>query len=377
MRAGTQGRAWARAVGFVRGVQPSPAGLAPRPSHGPPLTWPTRLRGAPLIAIAAAMLLAPGRGQGMRWSAVISGAAATGGGGRANLMNALVTAARPAGEVQFSVTAGAYALPALGVPWQTTAFYTRLFGPVPQAWITWAPTSAWSVRAGQLPSLLGQENVFSFQNVNLERGLLWNALENTFSRAAELDYAHGRWSGALQFGDGFYSRDFGAVSALAAFEANPSDTLSAALLWPNRATPPNRTFHDANARVLDLMWTHQRGRWSWTPYALWFESPPSPTAGYRRPATAAGAAWITTYRLSRAWSLAARLEWARGGTAGVAADAPHQNVLLLGPGVRAGSATVTPSWRRGWLLARAEVSCVAASGHTPQFTAAVELALIR
>lgn len=329
-------------------------------------------------AVSLALMLPAAAQSALHWDAVISGAAVAGAASRGELSNALLALTKPAGTWQFSITAGAYSLPALGAPWQSTSFYTDLFGPLPQAWVTWSPSKIWSLRAGQLPSLLGQEGPFTYQNINIQRGLLWNNMENTFSRAAELDYASGRWSAALQFGDGFYSRHFGAISGVLTYSASKSDSVALALLWPNRATPPNATFHDANARVFDFMWTHQSGPWNWTPYLLWFDSPANTSAGFQHSARAAGAAWITSYRWSKSWSLGMRAEYAGDAVTEATGDAAHQNILGFGPGAQVWSLTATPAWRRGNLCVRGEMAAV--SGTTAasrrEFVVAVEAGIV-
>lgn len=340
---------------------------------------PRRIPSLIWAAAASLALSLPSTAQSaLHWDAVISGSAVAGATSRGELSNALLTLTKPAGTWQFSITAGAYSLPALGAPWQSTSAYTGLFGPVPQAWVTWAPSKTLSLRAGQLPSLLGQESPFTYQNINIQRGLLWNDMENTFSRAAELDYANGRWSAALQFGDGFYSRRFGAVSGVLSYSASKSDSVAVALLWPNRATPPNATFHDANARVFDLMWTHQSGPWNWTPYLLWFDSPANASAGFMHSARAAGAAWITSYRWSKSWSLGMRAEYAGEAVTEATGDAAHQDILAFGPGARAWSLTATPAWRRGNLFVRGEMAAVGATTAASRrdFVVALEVGIV-
>ncbi len=302
-------------------------------------------------------------------SGVVSGAALTaaprlaGAGGGLNLTNAFVILQRPTGTWRFYLQAGAYSLPALGAPRRGTLAYTGLFGPAPQAYAEWKGGRDWSLRAGILPTMIGQESTFSYLDFNIERGVIWNDMENAVSRAAQFNYHRGRWSAALQYGDGFFSGDYGAVSAMGGYQLTGQDSISLAALWPNRATPPNATFQDANARLLDLMYTHTGKRWTWEPYLLVFSSPASRSLGYQRTANAVGAAVLAAYRWSDHWSLAARSEFAAGGAGG--GTAAHQNVLGFGPAARVLTFTVTPTWQDGGLFARADCSWVALARFTP------------
>ncbi len=77
------------------------------------------------------------------------------------------------GVLQYHVQIGAYTLPSLGslyIP--VTETNGDLFGPVPQAYIKIQPTSNFSIEGGKLPTLIGAEYTFSFENMNVERGLL-------------------------------------------------------------------------------------------------------------------------------------------------------------------------------------------------------------
>jgi hypothetical protein len=95
------------------------------------------------------------------------------------------------GLFQYYVQVGAYTIPGLGAPYFNTPKATGdFFGPLPLAWAKLAPTDAFSVQGGKLPTLIGAENTFTFQNMNIERGLLW-AQEPAISRGGQLNYTAG------------------------------------------------------------------------------------------------------------------------------------------------------------------------------------------
>lgn len=270
---------------------------------------------------------------------------------------------KTSGKWRFLAQAGVYGFPVVGAPWRGALADTAVFGAAPQAYGEWDPNGHWSLRAGILPTMLGPENTFSAQNFNIERGLIWSDLENTASRAAQVNYAAGRWTASLQFGDGFFSRNFGAVSGQIVYAPSAADSLTAVLLVPNAATPPNATFHDANARVGEIGWTHARGRWTWEPYLVVWDSPAAAAYDDGRAARAWGADLTVAYGWSPHWITSARGEYAAGGAAGDGAE--HQNVLGFGSGASAVTLTLTGGWQNGPVFARLEWAAVGLSGFTP------------
>ncbi len=127
--------------------------------------------------------------------------------GAFSLSNGQVFVQKTDGLIQYFVQIGAYTLPALGTPYFNTAKATGdFYGPVPQAFVKIAPTDTFSVMAGKLPTLIGAEYTFSFENMNIERGLLWNQ-ENAVNRGIQANYTAGPVAFSLSLNDGFYSNN--------------------------------------------------------------------------------------------------------------------------------------------------------------------------
>ena len=101
------------------------------------------------------------------------------------------------------------------------------FGPLPEAYLKLAPTDTFSVSGGQLPSLIGDESTFTFQNMNIERGLLWN-LEPAISRGVQANLTTGPLAWAVSVNDGFYSSDISWITGLATWTIDPANTLAVA-----------------------------------------------------------------------------------------------------------------------------------------------------
>jgi len=92
----------------------------------------------------------------------------------ASLTNGQFFFQKPEGLFQYYIQVGAYTIPNLGAPYFNTPKATGdFFGPLPLAWAKVAPTDTFSIQGGKIPTLIGAENTFTFQNLNIERGLLW------------------------------------------------------------------------------------------------------------------------------------------------------------------------------------------------------------
>ena len=126
----------------------------------------------------------------------------------ASLSNGQFSFQKTDGLFQYYLQVGAYTIPSLGAPYINTGAATGdFFGPLPLAWAKVAPTDTFSIQGGKIFTLIGAENTFSFQNMNIERGLLW-AQEPAISRGGQLNYTSGPLAYALSWNDGFYSNRY-------------------------------------------------------------------------------------------------------------------------------------------------------------------------
>ena len=153
---------------------------------------------------------------------------------RADVANAQVFIQKTEGLVQFFIQAGGYSIPTIGVPYAEANDTTKsTFGVIPQAFVKIAPTENFSIMAGKLPTLIGAEYTFTFQNTNITRGVVWNQ-ENAVNRGVQLNYAAGPISASVSVNDGFYSEKYSWVSGLVAFTVDDSNVIAvAAGLSPN------------------------------------------------------------------------------------------------------------------------------------------------
>ncbi|HEV2606939.1 MAG TPA: porin [Xanthomonadaceae bacterium] len=287
-------------------------------------------------------------------------------GSLADLSNGQIFIQKTDGPIQFFVQAGAYSLPDLGTAYLRASKATGgFYGGVPQAFIKFAPSDTFSIMAGKLPTLMGAEYTFSFENMNIERGLLWNQ-ENAVNRGVQANYAKGPLTVSASWNDGFYSKRYNWLSTSIAYAINPSNTITfvgtgntSSTARSSLATPLVQN----NEQLYNLIYTYTSGPWTVTPYLQYTRVPQDTALGIVHSASTLGAALLGKYSFNDKFSLAARVEYI-GSTGSVANGAPS---LIYGPGSNAWSFTITPTYQRGIFFARAEFSYVGANGTTPGF----------
>ena len=163
----------------------------------------------------------------------------------ADMSNGQVIIQKLDGIVQFYAQIGAYSIPALGTQYShltaTSDALNNFYGPVPQGFLKIAPTNNFSIEAGKLPTLIGAEYTFTFENFNIERGLLWNQ-EPAVSRGVQANYMLGLVAFSLSLNDGYYSGRYNWVSGSATWTINSSNTLCSrpAAILARPDTPPSR-----------------------------------------------------------------------------------------------------------------------------------------
>ena len=297
-------------------------------------------------------------------------------GGQRDLSNAQVFLNKPDGLVQFFVELGAYSLSDLGVPYlrsntATSAFY----GPFSQGYIKLAPNDSFSIEVGKLPTLIGAEYTFSFENMNIQRGLLWNQ-ENAVNRGVQVNYAKGPLTLAASWNDGLYSNHWSWAWLSAAWTFNKANTL--ALIGSGNTTRTNISTTATplflnNEQLYNLIYTHTAGQWTFQPYLQYTHVPQTPEIGATQDASTYGAALLMNYAFPSdaqigglkmaGVSLPVRFEYiASSGNA--ANGAPN---LMYGPGSKAWSVTFTPTYQYKLLFVRGELSYVKASSTTPGY----------
>lgn len=291
-----------------------------------------------------------------------------------DLSNAQLIVQKIDGPLQFYVQAGLYTQASLGVPFVNSIQTARdLYGVFPLAFAKFVLNDQWSILAGQISSLSGYEPTFTFQNMNVQRGLLWNPTSSV-SRGIQINYSAGPLDFAFAWTDGFYSGrptwlsgsltwnidDATALSLVGAANARTVDidTVAAPLV-------------QNNSHIYNLVLTHTSGPWTFAPYFQATFVPRKPSIGIEHEAATYSGALLASYSfdpssrlgdLSLAgFSVPVRLEYIAS-TGSTQVDAPN---LLYGPRSAAWSVTVTPTYQYDRFFARAEFSYVGTRHTTP------------
>lgn len=295
---------------------------------------------------------------------------------RADFSNLQVFLQKADGPVQFFLQAGAYAIPSLGVANFGTLDQTSLlFGALPVAYGKIPFSDDWSIEGGRLPTLIGSEAPFTFQNLTIERGLLFNQ-ENVINQGVQVNYAHGPWSASLAGTDGFYSGELSWFTGSVSFKIDEADTIEVnGGLNLGRTDVLRRSVADQyvtplaqqNSGIVDLNYTFAKGAWTVTPYVQFTNVEQDPRLGIAQGASTLGGAVLASYAFTDHWALAGRLEY-EGQSGRRGSDTTS---LLYGPGSSAFSATITPTYTIDRFFARAEYA------HVELFNAAPGLAFGR
>lgn len=279
----------------------------------------------------------------------------------ADLSNAQVIVQKPEGVFQFLVQAGLYNQETLGAAYVKATDYTsNSYGVVPQAWIKIAPSSKFNVQAGILPTLIGLEAPFTFQNINIERGILWGQ-ENVMTRGVQANLTAGKLSFSLAYTDGFFSGKLNWLSGIVSYADGPH-TLSVVVggaLSKNYRSTFNTPVVQNNSTMVNVIYSYSGSKWLVQPYFQYAWVPDLPQLGTTKAENFA-VGLLAKYKVDDHWSLPVRFEY-------IDSNRPKATAVsfLYGPGSNAFSFTVTPTYTWDRFFIRPEFSYVRAGDITP------------
>jgi len=285
---------------------------------------------------------------------------------RIDLSNGQLIVQNTQGVFQFYLQAGGYSIPTLGTPYFKAKDYVKdTYGYLPVAYVKIVPTSNFNIEVGKLYTLQGAENAYTFQNFNIERGLLFNQT-STINRGVQANYAHGPLSISLALTDGYYSKKYNWLSGTIGYAVSSKDSITfgaAANLGHTNKSSFATPLVLNNGQLYFLSWTHNDGPWTIQPYVQVGHVPEDDSLGILHSATSYGGAVLGKYSFNDQWSLAARAEVIKS-SGSVSNGAPS---LIYGPGSGAWSMTLTPTWQKGIFFGRIEGSYVHAFKTVPGF----------
>lgn len=276
---------------------------------------------------------------------------------QADVSNAQIFLQKTDGWWQFYVQAGAYNFVQIGVPFLSTADTVQdFYGPLPIAYLKVVPAKNTSILVGALPTLMGAESAFTFENMDVERGLLWTQ-ENTVNRGIQVNQTVGKVSASLSWNDGYYSNRFSWLSGSLTYASGPHSLVFSGMgnlsqtAFQTIATPVQN-----NSTMYAVMYTYTKGPWIVQPYFQFSDLPRNPRIGIARDTGTRSGALLLSHAFQHGFSLAGRWEY-------IAANGSVN--LLYGPGSAATSFTVTPAYQSGGFFMRGDLSWVHAVDYTP------------
>jgi len=333
----------------------APAAAAPMPLPSPSMSAPLatgiphEIAAGPFGKVEVTGILS-----GMGWTEGdhISGDMPT----HADVSNAQVFIQKTTGVFQFYLQGGAYNIPALGLPWtRTVDTATGLFGPLPTAYIKLVKGN-FNVEVGELPTLIGAEYTFDFENMNIERGLLWNQ-ENAITRGIQLNDTYKKLTLAFSWNDGYYSNKYNWLTGSAAYAINSANTLTF-VGGGNFNGNARSTFAvpkpQNNQMIFNLIYMYSHGNWMIMPYYQYTDVKANPSIGILEGGHTNGGAILANYNFKHGVSLAVRPEYIKSNGSVATGEAN----LLYGPGSGGFSFTVTPTWAKDGFFLRGDFSIV-------------------
>jgi hypothetical protein len=286
--------------------------------------------------------------------------------GIADLSNAQVFVQKVDGAFQFFLDAGSYTFPTVGVPYTNSGnTMSATFGALPIAFVKYVPSANFSIEAGKLPTLIGAEYAYTFENMNISRGLLWNQ-EPLISRGVQANLVAGPVTFNLSWNDGYYSDRYNWASGAATWAINSSNTLEFViggnLGTTDYGTSATPEVVNNDKEIFNLIYSYVSGSWTAQAYFQYADSGNGSEIGGIKDTSTTGVGVLVNYAVpNTSWNLSFRGESIS--SSGSPTDGSVN--LLYGPGSKAWSFTFTPSYQVGVLFARAEVSFVGASSTVP------------
>jgi hypothetical protein len=306
---------------------------------------------------------------------------------QATLSNGQIFIQKADGKVQYYIQAGAYTMPTLSVQTanaQNTV--NNFYGPVPVAFLKLQAGATTQFVIGSLPTLMGAESTFTYQNFNIERGIVWNQ-ENAINRGIQINQTVGKHlSGAISWNDGYYSNRYSWLSGSATYSNGPHSLVYDGMgnlgqtAYQTTATPVQN-----NSYMHVVIYTYTKGPWIVQPYFQYSKLPTNLKVGVPKATSATGGALNVSYAFKSGFSLPVRWEYLT--SSGSATDG-SLNLLGFGSGSAGTTFTATPTYQKGGMYLRSDLALVHATNYTPgdvfgvngtdqnQFRAALEFGFI-
>ena len=282
---------------------------------------------------------------------------------QATLSNGQIFIQKADGKLQYYIQAGVYTMPTLSVPFvnaQNTV--NNFYGPVPVAYLKWQAAKNTQFLIGSLPTLMGAESTFTYQNFNIERGIVWNQ-ENAINRGIQVNQTLGKYvTASLSWNDGYYSNRYSWLSGSATLTKGPHSLVYDGMgnlgqtAYQTAATPVQN-----NSYMHAVIYTYTKGPWIISPYFQYGKLPTNAKVGVPKGTSATGGAINASYAFKSGFSLPARVEFLT--SSGSATDG-SVNMLGFGAGSGGVTFTATPTYQKGGMYLRGDLAWVHATSYT-------------
>ncbi|MGB8259743.1 MAG: outer membrane beta-barrel protein [Terracidiphilus sp.] len=280
---------------------------------------------------------------------------------QATLSNGEIFIQKADGKVQYYIQAGVYTMPTLGVPFlEADKTVSNFYGPVPVAFLKLQTGKNTQFLIGSLPTLMGAESTFTYQNFNIQRGLVWNQ-ENAVNRGLQVNQTIGKYlSASFSWNDGYYSGRYSWLSGSMTFTKGPHSLVydgmgnAGQTKYQTAATPIQN-----NSYMHTVIYTYTKGPWIVQPYIQYGKLPTNAKVGVPKGTSTTGGALTVSRAFKHGFALPARFEYIT--SSGNAADGSLN--LIYGPGSSATSFTATPTYQKGGFFFRADLSVVHAKDY--------------
>jgi hypothetical protein len=282
---------------------------------------------------------------------------------QATLSNGQIFIQKADGKFQYYIQAGAYTMPTLSVPFLNAQDTVKdFYGPVPVAYLKLPVGKTTQFLIGQLPTLMGAESTFTYQNFNIERGIVWNQ-ENAINRGLQVNQTVGKYLAAsVSWNDGYYSDRYSWLSGSVTLTKGPH-----VLVYDGMGNLGQTAYTTAATGVVNnsymhaVIYTYAKGPWIISPYFQYSKLPTGLKVGVPKGTSATGGAINASYAFKSGFSLPVRVEYLT--SSGSATDG---SVNLLGFGAGSGGVTftVTPTYQKGGMYLRSDLALVHATSYT-------------
>jgi hypothetical protein len=283
---------------------------------------------------------------------------------QATLSNGQIFIQKADGKLQYFIQAGVYTMPTLSVPFiNTQNTVSNFYGPVPVAYLKLQAAKNTQFLIGSLPTLMGAESTFTYQNFNIERGIVWNQ-ENAINRGIQVNQTMGKYlSAAFSWNDGYYSNRYSWLSGSVTLTKGPHSLVydgmgnTGQTVHVTAATPiANNSYMHA------VIYTYTKGPWIISPYFQYSKLPTNAAVGVAKGTSVTGGALNVSYAFKSGFSLPARVEYLT--SSGNATDG-SVNLLGFGAGSAGTTFTVTPTYQKGGTYLRSDLAWVHATSYVP------------